>query len=381
VVAGLFAGILIAELMVRVTGGAPYLIRIRVDDKDSAFVRSKYPIMGYEYRPLTRLDDEKRPAHSHINSHGQWDIERVTAKPAGIKRIIVIGDSVVVSDNILDLNYTMTRQLEKKLQEQSLPVEVLNFGVTGYCMLAEVELLETKGVQFQPDLVVVVFVWNDYDNFNNSINEVSWHTSGWVRHLFVSSHLFRMLSVRLNWFDLQRPYRIPRVPEGTEVSRELVTASVQRRRWIKAIHRTTFVDEHFDAIGENNVQVALSRLRQLADEHGFAVQIVIWPDFTNQGIDDIDGRDNFPATENQGWRQNGPDGPMVIEQLAKQHGFETTRISSYFKTDFDRQKMSSSPASVYTTGDGMHPNERGCSVAAQALLDVIQKRTDLIPAQ
>ena len=50
----------------------------------------------------------------------------------------------------------MSRQLEMRYGDGQ--TEVLNFGVSGYCTLAEVELLEVKGIQFQPDLVVLVFV-------------------------------------------------------------------------------------------------------------------------------------------------------------------------------------------------------------------------------
>ena len=51
-------------------------------------------------------------------------------------------------------------------------VQVLNVAVIGYCTRAEVELLKVKGLQYDPDEVILVFVENDFDNFNRQAHGI-----------------------------------------------------------------------------------------------------------------------------------------------------------------------------------------------------------------
>ena len=95
---------------------------------------------------------------------------------------------------------TISRQWEELYADGS--TEVLNFGVSAYCTLAEIELLEKRALAFEPDVVVVVFVENDFDNFNReafALGEVS-PKPAIVKSLFQHSHLFRGAAIRLNWF-------------------------------------------------------------------------------------------------------------------------------------------------------------------------------------
>ena len=83
----------------------------------------------------------------------------------------MLGDSVVEGVGLRDLDDTVSRQLEKLYPDGR--TEVLNFGVSAYCTLAEVELLEVKGLAFDPDVVILVFVENDYLNFNREAHAES----------------------------------------------------------------------------------------------------------------------------------------------------------------------------------------------------------------
>ena len=98
------------------------------------------------------------------NSHGLRDVERQFEKKPGVKRIILLGDSVVEGINYVDDNETIARQLETQFAGQQ--TEVLNLGTAGYCTQAEVELLKMKGLRYRPDFVLHVFTPNDFQNFN-----------------------------------------------------------------------------------------------------------------------------------------------------------------------------------------------------------------------
>ena len=71
-----------------------------------------------------------------------------------------------------------------------------------YCTRAEVELLEVKGLQFDPDVVILVFVENDFDNFNREAFPLGGtiERPAVVESLFARSHLFRLACVQCNLF-------------------------------------------------------------------------------------------------------------------------------------------------------------------------------------
>ncbi|MEK7186970.1 MAG: SGNH/GDSL hydrolase family protein [Patescibacteria group bacterium] len=96
-----------------------------------------------------------------INSYGMRDNEVAVKKPAGVYRIAVLGDSVVFGyeANQQDL---FTEVLEKRIAEKMADkVEVLNFGVPGYSTKQELVQLESKVLQFDPDMVIIAQHPND----------------------------------------------------------------------------------------------------------------------------------------------------------------------------------------------------------------------------
>jgi len=153
-------GLLIGELALRLLGQAPEIIPIGVSSQRHVYRRSANPILSYEFKPGFRSDEEDLPFdYRVINSHGFRDVERQYAKPPGTKRIILLGDSVVVGYRIKEIDQLMSRQLEMIYGAEN--VEVLNVAVTGYCTRAEVELLRVKAVKYDPDAVILFFVEND----------------------------------------------------------------------------------------------------------------------------------------------------------------------------------------------------------------------------
>jgi lysophospholipase L1-like esterase len=99
-----------------------------------------------------------------INSQGLRDREYSQAKPPGVFRILMLGDSTTFGWGVREED-TAAKYLERKLNAQ-LPagydkVEVINAGVGNYDTVQEVTYYETRGRAFRPDLVVLVFFIND----------------------------------------------------------------------------------------------------------------------------------------------------------------------------------------------------------------------------
>lgn len=90
------------------------------------------------------------------NSFGLHEDREVTLlKPAGIRRVAVVGSSVVwgIGES---LENTLPRQTEKILRQAGCKAEALNFAGIGYTLLNASALVQTKVHQFNPDAIVVV---------------------------------------------------------------------------------------------------------------------------------------------------------------------------------------------------------------------------------
>ncbi|HXM20892.1 MAG TPA: SGNH/GDSL hydrolase family protein [Terriglobales bacterium] len=99
-----------------------------------------------------------------INSQGLRDYEYSLTKPAGVYRIMLLGDSTTFGWGV-PLNETTAKILERNLNAKHIPgydhVEVLNAGVGNYDTVQEVTYFKTRGRAFRPDLVVLVYFIND----------------------------------------------------------------------------------------------------------------------------------------------------------------------------------------------------------------------------
>ena len=318
--------LLAAEAFVRILGRAPGMKPIQLSSYDCIYKRSTNPILGFELKANCRSDDpDFIGIYERTNSHGQRDRERTLQKADGVRRVLLLGDSVVEGYGLGE-SETISCQLEDIYGDGS--TEVLNFGVSAYCTRAEVELLEVKGLRFDPDVVVLVFVENDFDNFNREafpLGEMI-DRPAVVKALFRSSHLFRLASVQLNLFHFG--------------------AEADPVRW------------NHDAIGDNNVAEGLSRCRELADRYGFQPLVAIWPRFLDDRIVDV-------CFMPQGSEQ------LVVEHLAAMYDIPSVRLSEFFQRNKAESAGAVNPRLRYSSGDELHPSAEGCRVAAEALKRIL----------
>lgn len=117
---------------------------------NAKLVRSSNPILFMEF-------DRKDP---NINSAGFRGADFPTQKTSGVTRIAILGDSVAYGYSV-PLEQTFARLIEKQLNADGYPVEVLNFSVNGYSTVAELELYTTRVREYQPDIVLLAYVLND----------------------------------------------------------------------------------------------------------------------------------------------------------------------------------------------------------------------------
>jgi SGNH hydrolase-like domain, acetyltransferase AlgX len=123
------------------------------------------PIVGYRLRPnaRTRFVTAEFDTRIDINAQGVRDDRDIGPKPPTERRIVVLGDSLVLSVQVPRAQ-TFCQLLEDRLNRGAGPVRyrVINAGVQGYGPVEERLFFHEIARAFQPDLVIAtLFVGND----------------------------------------------------------------------------------------------------------------------------------------------------------------------------------------------------------------------------
>lgn len=115
------------------------------------------PLLGWRSKP--NLRDRVAFGNKILNTNslglrGDREYDRVT--PAGTTRILVLGDSFTFGDEVND-SETFCHYLSEMLPD----AEVMNFGMHGYGHDQMLLLYREVGRRYQPDVVVLAFVYSD----------------------------------------------------------------------------------------------------------------------------------------------------------------------------------------------------------------------------
>ncbi len=123
------------------------------------------PGIGFRLRPnaRTRFVTAEFDSEIAINAQGVRDDADIGPKPANERRIVVLGDSLVLSVQV-DRQKTFCQLLEDRLNRDfaGIHYRVINAGVQGYGPVEERLFFHQIARGFQPDLVIqTIFVGND----------------------------------------------------------------------------------------------------------------------------------------------------------------------------------------------------------------------------
>jgi hypothetical protein len=210
--------------------------------------------IGYRLRPgaRTRFATSEFEAEIAINAQGVRDDRDIGPKPPGERRIVVLGDSLVLSVQV-DARQTFCRLLEDRLNSRggATRYRVINAGVQGYGPVEELLFFRHVARAFEPDLVIAaVFVGNDAEEAVTSEPKLrggarpvaealsdSFVTR--VRRVVRRSMVLQVIRLRVvsvtdrlrNWIAPPEPplqsYAAdpaPRIADGLRISRECVDA-------------------------------------------------------------------------------------------------------------------------------------------------------------
>ncbi|MCO6452344.1 MAG: hypothetical protein J5I90_16315 [Caldilineales bacterium] len=130
------------------------------------------PYTGFRLKP-GGLGYFQHNIPAQVNENGHRDDPATIAKPEGVYRILLLGDSFTVGANVRQ-EEAYGQVLEKLLNEESIqPVEVINAGVGGWEPLQYAQYYEHYGRAFHPDLVLIgFFVGNDAFNQLTAVEQL-----------------------------------------------------------------------------------------------------------------------------------------------------------------------------------------------------------------
>ena len=153
-----------------------------------ARIYAPQPTLPYIPSSDARLIYELNPQSPEVNSLGMRQEEIAPAMLKDHFVIAAIGDSHTYGFRSTDWRRTFPARLQHYLTSQTAhPITVLNFGVPGYDMAQELEVLRAKALPLRPDLVVLQYTINDE------------HISNWIQPRFPTLNRMIHRSVFLTW--------------------------------------------------------------------------------------------------------------------------------------------------------------------------------------
>jgi hypothetical protein len=224
------------------------------------------PVVGYRLRPnaRTRFVTSEFDTQIAINGQGVRDDRDIGPKPPGERRIVVLGDSLVLSVQVNErqtfcqlLEDRLNQSVASRVSDPRVRYRVINAGVQGYGPVEELLFYREIARAFEPDLVIeTIFVGNDAEDAASSAwrlrapsatepsrrsfsNSVSESVVSRLRRVVRNSMVLQVLRVRVvsvtdrlsNWMSRPEPplqtyaaNPAPRIAEGLRVSRECVEA-------------------------------------------------------------------------------------------------------------------------------------------------------------
>ncbi|MEK6984229.1 MAG: SGNH/GDSL hydrolase family protein [Nanoarchaeota archaeon] len=270
----------------------------------------------YNFAPGVQEFYEK---YVFLNKDGYRDIDSSYFKQKNTKRIVGLGDSFTFGTGIKNVNDTYLEELESLLNEKSeyKKYEVLNFGKAGVDSEFEVQILKNDALRYNPDIIIVGFVLNDFRDFE-------YQKKGGNFYLF--------------WFDtfLKRySYLYNFVNKGFNIALEAAA--------IKKSYYQTILDSFKSEKNKKLNEEYFKEFKKISRENNSTLVIAIFP-FIHQ-------LDKYPFAEQH----------KVISQMANENGIIIIDLLPYFK-GINEKKL------VVSKFDN-HPNELGHRIAAEAIYE------------
>jgi hypothetical protein len=283
------------------------------------------------YAPVNTNRRAMRPQ----NAHGYRDRERAAVKPAGVHRVLSLGDSFAWGASV-EFEDAYPQRLERGLtRRRGEPWEVVSLALPGMNTVDQAAQLADEGFAYAPDVVLLGFVLNDSEDSQAAETR---RAEDWLR----------AREVRPSLFDRSALYRL--------VAGRLAATRENRRR----VSGYLSMYEP-NAPGWVASRDALARMGAQCKERGVPFVVAIFPLFGNP----LDGSYPFASIHQAVGQAASSAGARVVDLLPVYRGLRWDLL-------------------VVDGVDDEHPNEIAHRIAAGALLkalDDVVPRTGTAPVE
>lgn len=264
-------GAVLASIKVSRTAGeheAPGVGRVL---EPEATVSQIYPVFGPDGE-LTEIE-----VVYNVSRLGIRDREFSLKKPAGVRRICVLGDSFTFGTAI-NLEDTYPKVMQRALAKLApkLRVQVLNLGMEAINTAQEVALLENRAVKFEPDIVLLTTHVNDASGYGITAPDRGAPSANqtWIERLGLTSGVHdpgaKQTGAQRRTMSLRRQSRLV----------DLLANRLHYALYGSVLVENYIADWKPGGSGSLEFTDALRRAAALAEEHGFELHVAHYPMLT-----------------------------------------------------------------------------------------------------
>lgn len=267
------------------------------------------------------------------NARGWRDHDYAYEKQPGVHRILVLGDSVLNGHGVR-MEQVFAKRLEERLNADpgGQEHEVIMLAMGALNTVQEAHLLETEGLRYMPDLVVLSYVLNDPDPSVSLARRSSAKVEIWPKiKLTLKNSSLVFYSVRLAKKMLWK-----------------TLVSIGDQDSSTYIEHDLFGALHQDSEKWQQVTGAFSRIRSLTEPAGIKVVVVVFPVFYEL--------ENYPWH----WVHS------LVEKASRDQGFLVLDLIDVFAETPDHTVR-------LGRGDHIHPNALGHEIAGTALYSFLHE--------
>lgn len=259
------------------------------------------------------------------NARGFRDVDHKIAIPAGVRRIVVLGDSVAEGYGV-EWESVFSSRIQSELGDAT---EVITIAQGGLNTPQEVHLLKKEGLQYRPDLVVLNFVLNDCD-FYTRFEAAQTYTA--------------QVNAKIGLLNVPIDPRLKRLLKSSALIYFLKERAEDLKGRILGLEQTDYFSRIWaEQTNRAKVRAGFDQLAVLQEEHRFDLLVIVWP-----LISDYQRYRFGPVHE---W----------VRREAEKRGFATLDLLPGFSRLSYRKLQ-------ITSEDNVHPNTLGHSIAAESFL-------------
>jgi lysophospholipase L1-like esterase len=214
-----------------------------------------------------------------VNTDGFRDRDFVIPKPGKTYRILVLGDSFTWGVG-LSIDETLPKQLEKELTNASRSsVEAINGSIPGFNTVQELMLLKEKGLKYDPDMVLLVYNFNDIE-FIPQLAPVNYDQTKVIPKVEADpgediTEIFKNKGMRgfIRWFERRSKFIAFLVVRVGSILREMGLVTSLEFSWVERIFQS-YTD---DNPGWLEVKRALREIAEICEARGIVFTAAIYP--------------------------------------------------------------------------------------------------------